>query len=293
MKGTINPVLDYMEAEITEFCNLNCKGCADFSNLAREKKYYLPEEYKRDLTRLSELFSSVKKIRLLGGEPFLNPELTQYIEITKSIFPDTDLRIVTNGLMIDKIPEKALISISSHNCIIDISNYPPTRKKLPVIKEVLEKFNIKYDVGFPMNLFFRTILEKPNGNPQRAFSNCIFSHCHMMGHGKISPCSYAHCIGRLNNEFGLSYPESDSVDLYSEVTGEEIIGIFSHPHEFCNYCSSGMIPYIWHSGYTRGKAKAEDWIIKDSFMNSIVIPQIHTLIKVPAITLRDRIQKKK
>jgi len=293
MQDNTKPVLDYMEAEIAEFCNLNCKGCADFSNLAKEKKFYTIQEYKKDLTRLSELFSSVEKIRLLGGEPFLNPDLPRYVEITKSIFPDTDLRIVTNGLLIEKIPEETLKTIGSHNCIIDISNYPPTRKKLPVIKEILKKHNIKYDVGFPMNLFFKTILEKPNENPQQAFNNCIFSRCHMMGHGRISPCSYSHCIGRLNEAFNLDYPESDTLDLYSDITGEEIIKIFSHPHEFCKYCSTGMIPYIWHSGCTRGKAKAEDWIIKDSFIGTSVIPKVQSVIKVPAIALRDFIQNRK
>ena len=67
------PVLEYVESEITQFCNLNCKGCADFINLVSDKKHYDLEEFMRDYTRLSELFCTVKKIRLMGGESLLNP----------------------------------------------------------------------------------------------------------------------------------------------------------------------------------------------------------------------------
>lgn len=286
------PVLDYVEIEITEFCNLNCRGCCDFSNLAKEKKYYELAEFTKDMTRLTELFSGINKIRLMGGEPLLNPRLTEYIQTSRALFPASDIRIVSNGLLIPKLGDDVLRCIKENDCKFDISNYPPTRKLFPEIKARLDAFGVEYDLGFPMNFFFRNIASVPSTDPAPAFNNCIFTHCHMLGHGRLSPCSYAHCVGRLNAEYGLSYPETDTVDIYSDITGEEIIRRFSHPHEFCKYCGRGIIPFKWQGGVTGTKARPEDWLIKDSFVNSKLAPAVQSLLKTPAKTLRSVIQKK-
>ena len=286
------PVFDYIEIEISEFCNLNCRGCCDFSNLAKEKKFYSLDEFQKDMTRIAELFSGINKIRIMGGEPLLNPSLTEYIFISRTLFPTTDIRIVSNGLLIPKLSEDTLHILKMNNCKFDISNYPPTRKLFPEIKKKLDTFGIEYNLGFPMNYFFRNIASTPADNPAPAFNNCIFTHCHMLGHGRLSPCSYAHCIGRLNAEYGLSYPETDTVDIFSDITGEEIIRRFSQPHEFCKYCGKGIIPFRWQGGVTATKAKPEDWIIRNNFINTEVVPVIQSVLKTPAKFLRKMIQDK-
>lgn len=290
--NTSLPVIDYIEIEITEFCNLNCKGCCDFSNLAKEKNFYDIDEFTKDMKRITEIFSSVNKIRLMGGEPLLNPELTEYIKVTRELFPLSDIRIVSNGLLIPKLDTGTLAVIKEADCKFDISNYPPTRKMFTQIKAKLESAGIEYDLGFPMNFFFRNILEHPSDDPAPAFNNCIFTHCHMLSHGKLSPCSYAHCTGRLNAEYGFDYPETDTIDIYSDITGEEIIKRFNAPHEFCKCCGKGIIPFRWQGGTTSSKASPYDWLIKDSFMNTTVAPVIQSVLKVPAKLLRSRIQKK-
>jgi len=287
------PVLDYVETEITEFCNLNCKGCSDFSNLVKEKNFYEFDSFVKDYNRLAELFSSVKKIRLMGGEPLLNPRLTDYIEVCRHIFPTADIRIVSNGLLIPKLSDEQLKTIQKNNCKFDISNYPPTRKMFGQIKSRLDDFQVEYDLGFPMNYFFRFLLDAPNDEPDRAFRNCIFTHCHMLSNGKLSPCSFAHCIGRYNRTFGLEYPETDCIDIYSEITGEEIINRFSHPHEFCKYCGKGMIPFRWQGGITREKASKEDWLIQNNFLSMKFAPFVQSLLKKPASMLRSFIQRRR
>ena len=120
----------------------------------------------------------------------------------------------------------------------------------------------------------------------------IFTHCHMLGHGKLAPCSYAYCIGRLNREYGLSFPENDYIDLYADVSGEEIIRRFNRPHEFCKCCGRGFVPYRWQGGVRHAVDGKYDWLIKDSFLNSTVAPAIQTVLKTPAKLLRKEIQKR-
>ena len=291
MSAIKKPMLEYVESEISEFCNLNCKGCGSFSNLADRKAFYPLEVFTRDYQRLAELFESVKKIRLLGGEPLLNPELTEYVKTCRELFPEADIRIVTNGLLIPLLPEETLLTIKALDCKFDISNYAPTRKNFPKIKSRLKDSGIEYTLGVPMFFFFRNILEHPANDPAPAFNNCIFTHCYMLSYGKISPCSHAHCIGRLNQRYGLNYPETDCIDIYSGVSGEEIIQKFSTPHEFCRYCNRGMVPFRWQCNRGREKANQYDWIIKDNFVNSSIVPIIQSALKTPAVWLRSQIQK--
>ncbi|MBE6819062.1 MAG: radical SAM protein [Ruminococcaceae bacterium] len=291
MTNSNKPVLDYVETEITEFCNLNCKGCADFMNLVSTKEHYALDEFIKDYTRLSELFCEVKKIRLMGGEPLLNEQLSEYLIACRKIFPTADIRIVSNGLLIPKLPLQTLQAIRDTGSQFDISNYPPTRKMFPKIKERLDMFGIKYDLGFPMNYFLRTILEKPADDPAPAFKNCLFTHCHMLSHGKLSPCSYAHCIGRFNVAYGLSYPENDCVDIYSDITGEEILRRFNNPHTFCKCCAKGAVPFRWQGGINAQKADKYDWLVQESFVNTTVLPVLQSAVKKPAKLLRKCIQK--
>ena len=291
MGETARPVLDYVETEITEFCNLNCRGCCNFTNLAKEKTFYELEEFVKDYRRLAELFSGVEKIRLMGGEPLLNPRLTDFVKASREIFPKADIRIVSNGLLIPKLSDEALRIIKANDCKFDISNYPPTRKMFPQIKARLESFGVDYDLGVPLYYFFRNILENPSDDPAPAFNNCIFTHCHMLNHGKLSPCSYAQCIPRLNEAFGLRYPETDYVDIYSDITGEEILRRFNRPHEFCKCCGRAIIPIKWQGGVGIGKADKYDWLIKDGFLNTTVAPVVQSVLKKPARLLRDKIQE--
>lgn len=55
-----------------------------------------------DLLRMKELFWGVEKIKLLGGELLFNEDLWKFVDITRRIFPDSYLRILTNGLLLPK-----------------------------------------------------------------------------------------------------------------------------------------------------------------------------------------------
>ena len=98
------PVLNYVECHISYHCNLKCKGCSHFSNIA-EPEFPNFEQFQNDMQRLGELFRNIEKIRLLGGEPLLNPELPKYIECCRKIFPLCDMRVVTNGLLIPTVSQ--------------------------------------------------------------------------------------------------------------------------------------------------------------------------------------------
>ena len=288
------PRLDYVETEISETCNLNCRGCCDFCNLLSGKRFYDFDRYTADLGRLKDLFWGVEKIRIMGGEPLLNPRLPAYVETAREVFPDAEIRIVCNGLLIPSLSADTLRRIHAADCSFDVSNYPPTRKKMKEISETLRAAGVAYSLSFSMDFFFRNLRVSPADDPAPAFRNCIFTHCHMLGNGRFAPCSYAYCIHRFNERFGTDYPETDWVDLYRDTPdGWEILRRFSAPHEFCRYCGSGISPIRWKGNCTGDEPKPSDWQIPPTVWNMRVLPAAQRILKPAAVRLRAHIQRNK
>ena len=92
--------LEYIEYDIVGHCNLNCKGCSHFSNIICDNSFVTLESYEKDLRRMKELFSYIARIKILGGEPLLHPQLNEIIKITREVLPKATIDIVTNGLLI-------------------------------------------------------------------------------------------------------------------------------------------------------------------------------------------------
>lgn len=290
------PRLDYMETEITRRCNLHCRGCCDYIQLASdEPPLYDPDAFELDLTQLKQFYWGVAKIRLLGGEPLLSKEIAAYAETTRRIFPDCDLRIVTNGLLIPSLPPETLERLKTCRCSFDISNYPPTVRQRKAIVSRLKQAGVSYDMGVPVRFFFRTLSEKPAKDTKPAFENCLFTHCHMLAEGGLlAPCSFSYCIRRLNRRFGTQYPEDDVVDLYqTKMDARELNAYLSSPHAFCAYCARGMAPMRWKDGVRADKADLRDWIVSEDFWTSRVLPFVQHGLKPAANALRRFVQRKK
>ncbi len=116
--------LDYVEIHLVEHCNLNCAGCTHFCPLA-EEAYLDIETFSKDLNRLADLTNrQVGKIRLMGGEPLLHPELNKFMEKARGFFPNTKISVVTNGILLNKQSQKFWDCCRENDILITISGYP-------------------------------------------------------------------------------------------------------------------------------------------------------------------------
>ena len=58
----------YLETHVADTCNLKCRGCMHFSNIAIHPNYPDLQKFEQDFKRLSELFRNIFIIRLMGGD---------------------------------------------------------------------------------------------------------------------------------------------------------------------------------------------------------------------------------
>lgn len=108
---------------ITQRCSLRCKYCIAYMNsYAPELRYdYSVERILKDIDRLSEACSYIKRVVVYGGEPLLHPGIQEIVQrlVEKKNIGIID--IVTNGIY--KQPDSVMQSLKQRNVQIEISNY--------------------------------------------------------------------------------------------------------------------------------------------------------------------------
>jgi organic radical activating enzyme len=104
-------LLPMFEAYMTNVCNFNCAECNRLNNYKFSGHYFwadVEDDYKRWSQQIEPGF-----ITILGGEPFLNRDLPNWIQGLRSCWPQTPLYLLTNGTQLHAI--KDLYNLLKHN----------------------------------------------------------------------------------------------------------------------------------------------------------------------------------
>ncbi len=223
---------------VADHCNLNCRGCCRFCNSGQEKHLADVEVFRRDMTRFKELVEHIEMFRLFGGEPLLHPELHKFIYITRELYPDSEIDIVTNGLLLDKMSDTLIEAIKSCCVHLDISVYEPTKKKLTEIMEVLEKHKLGHTLNY-VDKFWKRMNMAGDSDYVRIWEECQWKKCNGLRDGRFMMCPLPVVIKEFNRLFGTEYNfDGEVIDIYDPtLTYEDICDFISRPHEYCSYCT--------------------------------------------------------
>ena len=238
--------LNYVDINVVDHCNLKCKYCANFCPLANER-YLDIEEYNKDCERLSSLTGGkIKTIRLLGGEPLLHPRLIEVIDITRKYFPLSEIDLVTNGLLLLKMPDDFWLECKRCGVKVAISHYP-IELNYGEIKKTAKQFDVKTIYGKKARGMYKWILDL-NGEQdmKESYSYCFRANqCTVLQNGKIYSCSLPPWINYFNDYFdkNLSVCDLDYIDIYKINGFEEILHFMSKPIPFCKYCNTKIMKY--------------------------------------------------
>ncbi len=256
------PRLDYIEYHISFHCNLNCKGCSHFSNLIDQPMFGDLNSFSKDMERLRELFWGISKIRLMGGEPVLNKQLPEFIYRAREIFPDSDIRIVSNGLMIRDDQKDLFKAMRECAVFFDVSLYPPTEKIIGRISRICDDEHVKLTVTPSVTQFTASLDPGGNSDPADSFRSCPARHCVYLCNGKISTCIMPQIIDVFNDRYGsdIQPANDDIIDLYEEgLKGIDLMERLRKPMDICRYCSSQRRSFDWAPGYD---PDMKDWIAR-------------------------------
>ena len=262
--------LNYLEINIIDSCNMNCKGCSHFANLAlKEIKSF--DKYYADFIRLKELIPHIFKIRIMGGEPFLNPDLPRYIRMIKDIYPYTDLRVVTNGLLLKNINEDMIKCLIKNNVMLDVSVYPPLYNTIDELLNKLKEKKVKIFLEH-ITRFKPILLEKSQSYPYEKLRDCDYIN---LQNGCLAACPLPFTINYINNKYENKYDKKcNLINIYDDVSGFEIKERLKEPFELCDFCAHyrNDLPFFdWKQKVN--DFKLEDWVYKKEKKNGIKVLQ--------------------
>ena len=236
-----------LEIHLADHCNLKCSNCNHFSQIA-EEKYLNPDDYENNLKKINkDILNYFDILHLIGGEPLLNKDIIKIIKITRKYFYK-EIRLVTNGILLNKMSDDFYKTIINENIIISFTKYPINLDYEKILSDIKEKYgyiNIRYhnnDNWHNRPVFF--LKNKINiigdKNFEEKYNNCIHIKewkCVQLVGTKLYICSYSAYINNFNKKYGYNLEDNEYLDLSLIDNINDIINWFNTPKVFCKHCN--------------------------------------------------------
>ncbi len=254
MESDYSNISIYFECCLTHHCNLNCACCDHFCPIAEE--WYLDiDKFENDLKAIQKLFpNKVDQIRLTGGEPTLHPKVEKFFGITRKYFPEAEILLYTNGLLLKSIKDSFWAECNKNNIKLSITQYP-----ISMDYEELEKLIHSYNVelqwsnGAEQKQMWHFPLDVTGSqNAEESYDECYHGHsCIELYEGRLYPCSIIphmqeyekkYLVKMLGNEYS-----NFGINIHDPaITAEDVVEFLITPPGACKYCNvkcREIVPY--------------------------------------------------
>lgn len=226
--------IPYMDFSITTKCTLRCRDCTQWAPYIPNKRIFLVSEIQDWLERMFILVEECIFITLLGGEPFLHPQICEVLKL----FVDYQnrgkilyLRIVTNGTV---VPDKETLKLCAENNIyILISDYNSVlnnkmkENRLNLLHD-MDACGCKYyfgkdaswiDLGIPNKECLASIESVNEDELMKRFNSCFIRDCVAFFEGQLYRCPRVYVM-EANN--WCSAAENEKIDFNRVCSEEEL-----------------------------------------------------------------------
>jgi hypothetical protein len=177
-----------LEMHLADACNLRCTGCTHFADQGLAG-VLAPVIGARWLRCWAERVSPVR-FSLLGGEPLLNPDVAQFVRLARATWPRTELRLVTNGLLLPRHEElwsaladtRSILTISLHSRAEEyVRRLTPA---LSLARRRCAELGLRLDERDAVNGWYKlyqgagpAMQPFTDGDPAASWSVCQTKHC--------------------------------------------------------------------------------------------------------------------
>lgn len=236
---------------INNNCNLNCAYCTHFAPLVKETIYISMNQHYNNLIQLKNIFGTkIPYIRFSGGgECLLHPRFNDILKITRQIFDNSIITVLTNGIILQNKDEDFYNLLKLLNIDIVLTKYP-INLNINQIKAMCNQYKI------PLFITTRDFMYLPqfnfNGKDNYVpWSNCDSSrreNGNFIGYistqlnynGDLFLCDSVANIYLLEKYFNIKTPikyGEDYFNIYdSSIDKNYIISLTLKPQSFCKYC---------------------------------------------------------
>lgn len=238
-------ILPYIETHLVDHCNLKCDKCGYFCHLIDEEFYTDVEQFNKDLNVLSKKVDFYR-IRLLGGEPLLHSSVNDFMIITRTYFPFSDIRIVTNGILLPTMNKTFWDTVRRYRIKIDLSKYPILGNKFSELLDLIDDEKAMLGNIQLSKRFYDKLNEQGNADAEKSYFSCASRKALNLWNQKIYTCQACYRY-YYNRKFNKNIPLPKGVDIY-ETSAKDIFKIFNldKPDNACKYCYEISKEFPWH-----------------------------------------------
>lgn len=231
-----------VEYHLVDSCNLNCAGCSHYSSLIDDKIIVSLDKIIKDLNLLKDkVGDNLKWLRLLGGEPLLHPNLNECLIKIRELFPNINITIVTNGILLKTIKKDFYDICKNCNIELAITNYGII-KNLGSMIVSLNKSGIRTRYYKSPKIWHYQHIRLTNERID-CLTKCIYKNiCNNYRYGKIYLCPHIAYIEYFNKYFNknIQLNETDYIDLNDIKDFDELIERLNNAqpnfcYQYCNY----------------------------------------------------------
>lgn len=241
-----------LEIHVAHSCNLVCESCSHYSNQGHKGLLSLA-----DAERWMSLWSArlrPKTFSLLGGEPSIHPELAEFVSLSRRHWPDSHLRLVSNGFFLHRHPQLPLVLQRDPNACLYISVHhdaPEYRSKLQPIMALVRGWVRDYGIRVQANPSFNRWTRRYHGigsemepyedqQPRQSWEHCPARYCPQLFEEKIWKCAPLAYLKMQDAKYGLSdrwQPYLQYQPLAPQCSDEQVLQFFNREEEpACGMC---------------------------------------------------------
>lgn len=242
--------LQEVQYYINNDCNLSCRNCVSYNNFDYRGYYTWKDSELKN--RLWPRYINPGRISILGGEPYLNPDLINWARGVRSIWPEHDyITLATNGTLLDRDKVKKTtkeilsigiqieISVHDEKCHQEITeNFLQILREEDIpfdVEDVWDDYTAAYDkqrirdsrsgqiMGTISSAYmFENVSVESTGatinfyssDPERAHEVCLGRECHYILHGDLYKCVVVSTAKEFSNQHGLDPRSKSLIDQY-------------------------------------------------------------------------------
>lgn len=265
-KSIIN--VNALEINISEQCNLKCKGCDHGMDVITPRNIPLPKLL-LDIQKASQ-YLHAKTLRIIGGEPLLHPELSQIIQVFQKKHIADSIELWTNGLLLDNISKTNWELLNG----IVISKYPNISNTWDnkYLKAIAKKYNVWIHVRDSNTFSWSMYLKKNPFDIARILHNSCreSATCNTIRNGKFYKCVQS-AFAKDRLLYNGIVIDDDGIELHN--SDNIIKKIQNHlwsnnPLNACYYCLGEFGAKFHHEQNTNEKYNIEEI----NFDNHFIIP---------------------
>ena len=255
--------LDTIEIHVADHCNMNCKNCSMFCGLVKTPRYSNLEQTRNSLYILKGIFKHIKRIRVIGGEPLLNKELDKYLYMIRDIYPYSDIRVITNGILVVEMNDNLITAFKETSSKLVVTSYLPLVKKLDRINDFLKQKGVNYEISEMITDFQKIYDYSGRQDKELSFNACHWKGaCATLYENQIAPCFVPFVIKYLAENFDLNISPSGIMELNADnVNKDKIRKLFNTPFDMCKYCAPRGITSKWEICDKNSVNNILDWSI--------------------------------